>query len=204
MITSVWPTLREPLKTFLPDDSFSVYVVACRFGFIEEAEAAAKASTPLSYLWRDRGEARNISSTDLSRLDHFIRWREDAGRESIQDFCRWWPLRFYGPCDGGDKHWNDAKMFYSRLAKAIEDAFVRNPSVEFKDLLTVLHKMPDPPVGCKPPPDPIECYPLRVEEFACPLQPTHIRRSLTRIARDLNVIGRVMLERSFEKGVGSN
>jgi hypothetical protein len=47
-ITSMWPVLRESLKSFIQAEPFRVYITACRFGFLEEAKAAAKVSTPSS------------------------------------------------------------------------------------------------------------------------------------------------------------
>jgi hypothetical protein len=204
-IASMWPVLREALKTFPHGDSFRVYVVACRFGFLEEAKAAAKVSTPSSYLnWDYEEEVRHISSTDLFRFACFVQSREDAGRSSIRDLNRWWPLSNHDICSGGEEHWNDAEGFYTRLAKAVEEAFVRNPCVEFKDLLAASCKIPDPPVGCRPPQDPDEYYPLSINEvFSCPLQPSLIQNNLRRIAEELNALSSTMLARFFEKGIGS-
>jgi hypothetical protein len=41
------------------------------------------------------------------------------------------------------------------------------------------------------------------EEFSCPLQPALIRYNLERLAKELNTLSHEMLERLFEKGVGS-
>lgn len=48
-ITSIVPVLRDTLRTLLPDDSFGVYIVVCRFGF-SEVKVAARVSTPLRLL----------------------------------------------------------------------------------------------------------------------------------------------------------
>jgi hypothetical protein len=204
-ITSMWPVLRESLKSFIQAEPFRVYITACRFGFLEEAKVAAKVSTPSSYIgWDYEVEVRHISSTDLFRLVHFVQSRENAGRESIQDFVRWGPLRYNSGCNGSEEHWADVERFYSSLAKAVENAFVHNPCVEPKDLITVLHGMPDPPLCCQlPPSDPAIYEYADPREFTCPLQPTLIRYNLERLAKGLDTLSHEMLERLFEKGVES-
>jgi hypothetical protein len=232
-IASMSPSLRESLKSFVQAEPFRVYIIACQFGFLDEAMTAAKISTSSSYVgWEYEEEIRHISSTDLFRFVHFVRSREDAGRKRIQEHVEWWPTSLYRPCDSSPyrdfggyggygfpddqddnngehqddssvEHQADAKGFYLRLAKAVEDAFVRHPYVEFKGLLTVLHCIQDPPPCCQRSMDPANFESSVIDDYKCPLQPILIRNSLRQVARKLDDLNRTMLKRFFEKGVGS-
>ena len=201
-IASIYPALRGVLKTFLPRCPFLAYIIACRFGFLEEAKGAAKASRMASFLYTDyREDLQHIPSTDLFRLVQFLHQREHYGRAKIHDALGPVPLDEFVECQHGD----DAKEYYFRLEKAVEEAFVENPCVESKDLFTVLDKIPDPPPGCKPPPKAAEWYYEGGDEnaFNCPLQPMTIRRRLADVAEELDEHNDVMLDKFFGKGVGS-
>ena len=203
-ITSIYPILRDILKTFLPQDPFfscdhpfRVYVVACRFGFLEEAKEAAKVSSARSMISHGfEEEVRHISSIDVFRFARFIQEREYEGRSTIEDSLSQWYLGGGTNCN----HWEDAQDFYSRLKKAVEDAFAFNPCVEHKDLLAVLDSVPDPPPGCAPLPKASEFY---EETFNCPLQPMSIRCGLEVVARALGELNQTMLDKAFGKGTGS-
>ena len=64
-ISSMYPSLRETLKTFLPIRSVWVYIIANRFGFPEVAKEAARVSSlrSLSGL-TNREDLQHISSVD--------------------------------------------------------------------------------------------------------------------------------------------
>ena len=62
-ITSIYPTLRSTLKSLLPNHPFRAYIVACRFGFLEEAKEAARVGTTESIIPGSIDEeVRHISS----------------------------------------------------------------------------------------------------------------------------------------------
>jgi len=201
-ITSMVPMLRDALKALLPGDPFGVYIVACRFGFSEEAKAAAMVSTPSCLLNRSYEEGvRQMASTDLFRFVRFVIRREELGRSRIENYL---VLAFHGldgNClgDSSDDHWDTAREFYADLTKTIQDAFARNPNLELKDLLVVLDKIPDPPLGCKPAQHSGDYYYEHDEddEFSCPLQPMFIRRVLADLAKTLNIISRTTLDDAF-------
>jgi len=186
-ITSIYPTLRENLKTFLPDHSLWAYIIACRFGFLEEKKQAARltSSESLQYL-EDREAVQLISSYDLFRLFEFIQRRESGGRVKIG-----WHL---GPINvesitSCEHKGNDTQYYYSQLEKEVWDAFVSNPCVGPNDLFAVVDSVHDPPPGCDPLPRSGSWYsvmPLEDGEdddaFKCPLQPMTIRRKLTDVA----------------------
>jgi hypothetical protein len=196
-MTSIYPVLRDILKTFLSDDPFGVYVVACRFGFPEEAKEAAKVSNAQSILSHGlEDEVRHISSIDVFRFARFVQEREYDGRSTIEDSLSQWYLGGGTNCN----HWEDAQDFYSRLQKAVEDAFAFNPCVEHKDLLAILDRVPDPPPGCAPLPKASEFY---EETFNCPLQPMSIRCGLEVVAMALRKLNQTMLDKAFGKGTGS-
>jgi len=58
--------LRDTLKMFLPGGSLGVYMIACRFGFSEEAKAALRVSNTWSIVCTSFDEeTRHTSSADL-------------------------------------------------------------------------------------------------------------------------------------------
>ena len=200
-ITSIYPSLRSTFKTFLPCDSLRVYIIACRFGFLKEAKEAAKVSTSRTIVNQDYDEVvQHISGPDLYRFVRFIQEREHEGRSKIEDALGWSSLHYKGLCN----HWDDAKDFYLRLAKEIGDAFVRNPCLELRDMFEVLDKIPDPPLGCKPPSNSAEWYYEcgEYEVFSCPLVPMSIRNNLVDVSSKLEGVNRTLLDKTFGKGVG--
>jgi len=199
-ITSVYPVLKDALKTFLRHDScFRAYIVACRFGFSEEAKEAARVGNTQSIMDQSIAEeVQHISSTDLLRWVKFVQERERAGRDLIGELLDWRHLDEGADCDHGEV----GKDFYFRLEKAVENAFVENPFVDSKDLWAVLDKIPDPPLGCGPSPhfESGEYYFCRaVEEpfLSCPLRPMSIRSNLVGITGELGVINAMMLDEVF-------
>jgi hypothetical protein len=201
-VTSIYPVLRDILKTFLPNHPFGAYIVACRFGFLEEAKEAAKVSSSQSITSHDLDEqVRHVSGIDVLRFSRFVQAREYDGLATIEHLL--------GPSSVGKgvkcKHWEDAKDFYYRLEKAVEEAFVSNPCMGHMDLFAVLDQVPDPPPGCRPPPNPAQVYhdTGNGAVFKCPLLPMSIRNNLELVAMDLEEQNRRMLDEAFAKGIGS-
>ena len=202
-IASIYPVLRESLKTFLPGDSFSVYTIACRFRLLEEAKEATRVSTSRSVVKQDYNEAvQHISGPDLYRFVRFVQEREYTGLSKIESLLGWYGVSGNADCD----HWDDGEGFYFRLAKEVGDVFVRNPCLELKDLFEVFNRIPDPPPGCKPTqPRSAEWYydGGSDEGFLCPLVPMSIRHHLMEVAEELQALNGVLLRGAFEKGIGS-
>ena len=201
-IASIYPVLKESLKTFLPSDSFRVYIIACQFGLPQEAKEAARVSTPRSVVKQGYDEAvQHISGPDVYRFVRFVQEREDEGLRKIEDILGWPNVGGNASCD----HWDNGQHFYLRLAKEVEDVFVRNPCLELKDLFEVFGKIPDPPLGCKPQPNSAQWYyGMDVEGvFGCPLLPMSIRHHLIEVFIELESHNRTLLHRAFEEGVGS-
>ena len=190
-IASMWPVLREALKTFIPNESFRAYIVACRFGFLEEARAAAKASTPSSIpLQRSHEkEVRDISNVDLYRLVWFVNKREASGRSRIRYFASFQTC-YHNPCPI-EEHWEDAVNFYEKLERRLLGAFAEDPCVQYNGLSGVLDEQPDPPPGCKPED--------LGSESVCFLRPSYIRDNLARLARELGEINDGLLREAFGK-----
>jgi hypothetical protein len=71
------PDLEDTSKTFLSDCPFGVYLIACRFEFLEEAMGTAKVSNThsISYHGFDE-EVRDMSATDVLRFARFVQERE--------------------------------------------------------------------------------------------------------------------------------
>jgi len=204
-IMSIYPVLRDTLKTFLRRYcSFRAYVVACRVGFSEEAREATKMGTTRSVADQStEEEVRHISSTDLLRWVKFVQTRENQGRAKIADLLDWRELDQDADCD----HGKVGKDFYFRLEKAVEEAFVENTCMESKDLWAVLDKIPDPPLGCGPSTysESGEFYYFGGNEevlMSCPLRPMAIRGNLTGIAHELSKINRRLLDEAFGEGCG--
>lgn len=200
-LTSIGHILKGTLKGFLPGDSFEVYVIACRFGFLEVAREATMVSTTRSILRRDYGEAiQHISNAGLFRFVRFVQAREFEGLSKIEEFLGWYNLHARCDCE----HWVDSQDLYYRLAKEVGEEFVQNPRVELGGLLRVLDKVPDPPPGCEPPPNTAEFYHDGGDEeaFNCPLLSMSIRDKLMDVATELNYLNHRLLNKAFEGGVG--
>jgi len=193
-IASMQPVLRGALKTFIPSEPFRVYIMACRLGFMEEAKAAAKASTPRNITLPivHEKEIRHISSADVYRLVWFVSRREESAQSKIMTFASLVNIGGGGdPCPI-EEHWSDDTVgFYANVGKRLLDIFRKNPCARVNEILGTL---PDPPPGCKltslvdgePPVD-------------CPLQLSLIRYELTRLVRDLDEKNDDLLKRAFEK-----
>lgn len=201
-ITSIYPALRANLKTFLPSYSLWAYIIACRFGFLEETKQAAKLMTSNGFLcFRNREDIQLISSTDLFRLVQFVQERECDGRIRIESHLDPLYLENITSCEHGEK---DAQDYYSHLEKEVERAFVTDPCVGSKDLFAVLDRIPDPPPGCDPLPRSggWYCGAEDQDAFQCPLQPMTIRRKLADIAEGLRLHNDELLQRFFGRGTG--
>lgn len=189
-IASMYPVLRDALKTFIPEESFRVYIVACRFGFLEEAKAAAMASTPrnISLQKAHEKEVRNISGIDLYRLVWFVNEREESARDSIE---------FFGSivCENSRpirEHWKDSDDFYGRLRRRLLEVFTKDPGTQPPDFSRVLEELPDPPLGCG-------LEDLDPRKKMCPLRPSYIRDSLARLVIELDGISDNLLKQAFGK-----
>jgi len=109
-----------------------------------------------------------------------------------------------GDRGGGDQHWKDAEEFCSRLAKAVEEGFIRNQRLELKDLSVLPLEIPTVFYGC-----PLfqgRSLPVfgsgDVGNY-CPLQPLSTRNCLADLVHQLDALNREMLARAFEEGTGS-
>ena len=204
-ITSICSTFRGVLKVLLPDDPFLGYIIASRFGFLEEAKEAAKLSRTSTFRYNNPEEdLRHISSTDLFRLVQFVHQREDQGLVKVRIAFGSWVLDEYDDCNHGESE--KAKDYYIQLGKAVEEEFVQNPCVESKDLFAVLDQVPDPPPGCKPPSRSGQWYYEECYDgaFNCPLQPMTIRRKLADLAGRLAIQNKETLDKFFGKGAGNS
>lgn len=202
-IASISPILREKLKGFLPRCPLWVYVIACRFGFLEEVKEAAKLTTMQSFLYfKDCEDLQHISSADIFRLVQFIQERETAGRRRIRDHLDPSYLEDSTTCEHCGE---DVQDYYFHLMKEVEDVFVENPLAQFKDLVVVLGRIPDPPPGCERLPKPGDWYYEGGDEEAlsCPLQPMTIRGRLSDVADDLRLRNVEMLRKFFVRGAGN-
>ena len=201
-IASMRPVLKESLKIFLPREPFGVYIIACRFGLLEEAKEATRVSNSRSMLNKGYHEAvQHISGPDLYRYVQFIQAREHEGRSEIRRLLGWPELGHNVSCG----HWDDGEDFYSRLAKEVEDLFVQYPCLELKDLFEVFDRIPDPPPGCKPEARSADWYYDGGDDsaFSCPLMPMSIRHNLRGVFVELQALNRRLLTKAFGKGIGS-
>ncbi|KAF9783360.1 hypothetical protein BJ322DRAFT_1070473 [Thelephora terrestris] len=203
-ISSIYPTLRANLKNSLSPrrcDTFSAYVIACRFGFPEIAKEAAGLSSTQSLIHhKNHEDVQYISSTDLLRLVEFVLTREYQGLHRIQAILDQPHLLDSSTC----RHGETAQDYYFHLEKEVEKAFVGIPCVGFKDLFEVLDRITDPPIGCDPPPESADWHYESDDQdaFCCPLRPMTIRRRLTEIEEDLRELNRKLLDSFFGKGSG--
>lgn len=197
-ITSIHPVLKASMKTFLPRNSFMVYITACRFGLLEEAMEAARVSTPLSILKPGDDEAvQHVSGPDLYRFIRFVQERDHQGRSIIKQKLGW----SYVTRDCDCPHWEGGEDFYFRLTRVVQDEFVENPCLDPKDLLMVLSKVPDPPLGCDPQPNSAEWYYNGGDDdaFSCPFSPMSIRDKLMGLVMELEELECSLLKQAFKE-----
>ena len=203
-IMSIYPALREILKTFTPIHPLRMYILACRFGFSEEAKRAAKLTTTGCFVrLEDYEDLQHISSTNLFRLMQFVQAREKQGQFLVGAMLDWEEDDDLEEGDDCDHCGQDARDYYFHLEKAVKDVFAYNPCVESKDLFAVLDRIPDPPPGCKPLPKSADWYSGGGDEdaFTCPLKPMTIRRMLANVAWGLSRHNDEMLRVHFGEGV---
>jgi len=198
-IASICPVLKESLKAFLPKDPFGVYIIACRFGFLEETKQAANLTIPASLLYPGDPEViQLISSTDLFRLVQFVQQRERDGRVRIGLHLDPITVGNTTSCEHGGK---DTQDYYSHLEKKVELVFAADPYAGRGDLFAVLDSIPDPPPGCDPLPMSGNWYSQNDDEesdaFRCPLQPMTIRSKLTNVADMLRRRNEELLQHCF-------
>jgi len=200
-ITSIYPTLRENLKTFLPGDREPLwaYIIACRFGFLEEKKQAAEQTNSEHFLHLgDREVLQLVSSTDLFQLVEFIQRREFEGRSKITWHLYPTNVTYKTSCEHKGR---DTQYYYSQLEKEVWEAFFFNPCLGPNDLFAVVDRVHDPPPGCDPLPMSGDWYSEEGDEddkaFKCPLQPMTIRRKLVDLADVLRRYNKELLQRYF-------
>jgi len=196
-IPSMSPVLKESLKTFLPDDPFGVYIIACRFGFLEEKKQAAKLTRPKSFLYPKNPEAvQLISSTDLFRLVQFVQQRECEGRLRIGWHLDPIEVELTTDCEHNGK---DTRDYFSRLEEEVKLVLAANPCAGRGDLFAVLDSIPDPPLGCDPSPMSGDWYRQTDDDVAyeCPLRPMTIRLRLANAAEEWDCFNEKLLQRFF-------
>ena len=201
---SIYTALRERLKILLPGDPVRAYVIACRFGFSEEAKEAAEAPTTYNFVWaRPSEDLLHISATDLFQLFQFVQQREYLRIKRIKGALGSAALDEFVNCGHGE----EAKDYYFRLQKAVEEVLVVDPCMRSKNLFSVLDKIPDPPPGCKSPSRPAEWYyeggDAHEDAFNCPFQPMTIRRKLADLSEELITLNSATLDGFFMKDVTS-
>ena len=197
-ISSMRPGLGESLKMFLPSpsNSFWVYIMACRFGFLDVAKEAAKRSTMESFSKLKHPEhIRHVSSTDLYRILQFVQERERSSLSILEDVIERPDFQQFAECKHYEQGGSD---YYSLLHKAAGESFLKNPCVGVEDLLIVLNSIPDPPLGCDPLTDWGRCY-SEDDQPVCPLRPTTIRGRLHEVVDDLDLKRTCLLKRFFGK-----
>ena len=189
-VASMRPALRDALKSFTNTEPFRVYTIACQFGFLEEAKAATKVSTPKTIILSEDHEKdlRRISSVDLYRLLWFSRTREDMARLKIRDFTSLKSEHYFHPCQS---HWADGEIFYAQMEGMLQDTFANNPCVGFGELEAVLDVLPDPPLGCTDDDDD--------DEATCPIRQSFIRNKFALLAFEFGAMNDTLLKRAFEK-----
>jgi len=165
------------LWELLNHDPSSAYIIACRFGLLKIAREGVLLSTPRSYHWTDE-VLLYTSRTELQRFTWFVHKREDLGRSTIRDTHGWAPLDCKNPCPFSPRHWMEARLFYGKLATAIEEKYTRNPHLGLDELLGLSRQLGGLPPCCVPQGNPV----------SCPLQEEFVTSSLVRLLQLLLVV----------------
>ena len=201
-IRTVSSLMEERLadKEVLEHDTFGVFVVARRWGFLEVARAAAQRLT-LTKIERSPSskDPQNLAGEDFFRLLRFIQERGDETKRVIRTYIVTWDdEENFGSttCDAhSDRH---ALEFYERLANEVIKNFDRNPCLDFDELAAALYCAPDPPnTGfCE------DIYSWPEQErltIHCPLRPSFIVANLGSLAWKLETIREQYLNKAFHK-----
>jgi len=200
-IASMQPVLRGALKTFIPSEPFKAYIIACRFGFMEEVRAAAKASTLRNILSQkdSEEEVRHISSVDLFRLILFVNEREESAREMIMGFASLDIGYYDNPCPI-QEHWSgDTADLYKELGRKLVGEFMETPWMQSEDFTWVSEMLFDLP-RCQLEPKPFDDNDSDDDDdVECPRQLPFVKIGITTTAWDVNARSDTLLEKAFGK-----
>jgi len=182
--------LRERLEQLSSDDPFAAFIVACSHGLPETAKKVLRISTPRSYQKRDYSEEMQaIAHMDIFRFLRFVDLREGQGQSIILDISAWSPLNHLAhfSCADTFKHWFQAKSFYLRLAKVLEERFTDDPCIGVESLYWLAGTV-SPPHGC--PLNAVQQQPPGTipPPFLCPARQEWIRGCIEELSCQLDAL----------------
>lgn len=203
-IQTVSHAVKERLadEKVLEKDPFGVYVVARRWGFLDEAKGAARGLT-LAKIAKSPSsrDPQATASDDFLRLVWFMQKRRDEGSKAIR--------RGLGPPENDmDDDWvvcgrhtgGEYQKFYEKLAEVVTDKLEADPCLDEGKLALALMMTPDPPhTGfCDHEENPPE---IPVPFFVyCPARPSTIVSRLSDLATELEPIYEQYLNAAFDGG----
>lgn len=189
-IQTVAHVVKERLadEKILEKDPFGVYVVARRWGFLDEAKRAARGLTLVKLAKSPSRDAQTTTSDDFLRLIWFMQKRGDEAKKAIRTGLVLSKNDVDDDCVVCGKH-TDAKYqkFYEELAEVVVGEFDVDPRLDEGKLVTALMMAQDPPnagfcdeYSSPEMPDYFFVY--------CPAQPSVILGRLSALASDLGLI----------------
>ena len=197
-VQTIHPIVRERLAgEVLNKDVFSVYILARRWGFADEAKGAARRLTFTKVNGSSSPkDLQGITGEDFYRLQWFMQKRREEAKKVIQAHMVSW--RDEVEVVACDEHSGGAALrFYGALAEVIVGKFDADPRLDAGKLAMALQDAPDPPhTGfCKD----IDSRPEQEDVILyCPLRPSTIVGFFGGLAWRLESICKQYLSRAFD------
>ena len=186
-------------EEILKKDPFGAYIVARRWGFMDEAKSAARRLTLTGVMESPSSkDPQNLAGEDFFRLLWFMQKRGDKSKNMIRTSLVGWnhdPDLGSVACGKHSDH--QAREFYDALAEIVVEKFDIDPCLDAWKLVAALRSAPDPPdTGfCRD----IDSWPEQ-EAFHiyCPLRPSVIVSSLSFLASQLQSIDEEYLSEALD------
>ena len=202
-IQTISPIVKERLadEEVLKEDAFGTYIVARRWGFANEAKAAARRLTLAKIMESPSSEdPHNLAREDFFRLLWFMQKRGDEAKRVIRThFITWKNDPDLGVITCGEHSDSQTRQFYEELAEVMVKKFDVDPRLDAARLVAALQSGPDPPdTGfCKD----IDSRPEREYVYIyCPLRPA----TMVDLARDLATRLESICEEYLSKALDGN
>jgi len=148
-IPTVSHAVKERLadKKILEKDPFGVYVVARRWGFLDEAKRAARGLTLVKVAKSPSSrDPQTTTSDDFLRLIWFMQKRGDEAKKAIRTGLVLPETDIDHDIVVCGEHTNDDyQKFYERLAEVVVEEFDVDPRLDEGKLVRALMMAPDPP-----------------------------------------------------------
>jgi len=195
-IATVSLIVKQRLATgeLLTKDPFGVYIVARRWGFTDEAKAAARGLTLKKVMNSPSSKnPQNFIGEDFFRLMWFIQKRGEEGKRAILKHFVWNRDCSYGEVPCGTHSGGETVSFYESLVEEIVDEFEVDPCLDVGRMVRIF-------VDARDPPDEGFCYDTYVDHTPtfCPTRPSTMVEFTINLTTTLKDNCNVYLEQALD------